>query len=399
MEDRVVQLRVGLMVVASLLVAAILVVLLGESPEFVKEIFRHTYTIRVWFPEARGLSTDSLVRRNGILVGRVASVAFAEEEGSLVYRDGVPLRQIQFRGEKQPFALPEGISTAEYQSGVIVTAAIRRDARLYGQDVCRIQSDLLGKPTLHFAFSPAEPAPAAVEGGPAGLTPLDPGQAHFLKGQIAPDPLDSISVVTKTLEGLKPAIENASTSLADAGTALKTAAEKVSDTLNDDTQKRIQEAAELARKSLSDVQDMIGDETDRQNFKQTLSEIPDFIDELRTTMAKAQARMDEIQTFTTKLGSPETINRLDRVTYHLDTVMEDLSAFSSALKDPQGSLGLLLEDRQLYDHLNRAAENVEDVSRRLEPILNDVRIFTDKVARHPEVLGARGVLERSPGIK
>ena len=66
---------------------------------------------------------------------------------------------------------------------------------------------------------------------------------------------------------------------------------------------------------------------------------------------------------------------------------------------PQGSLGLLLHDRQLYDHLNNVAKNMDDLSRKLEPILRDVRVFTDKVSRHPEMLGARGMMQRYPGIK
>ena len=35
----------------------------------------------------------------------------------------------------------------------------------------------------------------------------------------------------------------------------------------------------------------------------------------------------------------------------------------------------------------------------LPPIVNDARVFTDKIARHPEVLGVRGAIKKSPGIK
>ena len=116
-------------------------------------------------------------------------------------------------------------------------------------------------------------------------------------------------------------------------------------------------------------------------------------------MQKAQDRLDDVQAFTEKLGSPETIERLDRSTRHLDQVMSDLSAFSANLKNPQGSLGMLLNDRELYDNLNTAVGNISDVTQQLEPILDDARIFTDKIARHPELLGASGVLRQSTGIK
>ena len=44
-------------------------------------------------------------------------------------------------------------------------------------------------------------------------------------------------------------------------------------------------------------------------------------------------------------------------------------------------------------------QNVQELSTQLRPILNDTRVFTDKIARHPETLGIRGAIQRSPGIK
>ena len=36
---------------------------------------------------------------------------------------------------------------------------------------------------------------------------------------------------------------------------------------------------------------------------------------------------------------------------------------------------------------------------KLEPILKDVNVFTDKIARHPESLGIRGAISPSSGLK
>ena len=55
-------------------------------------------------------------------------------------------------------------------------------------------------------------------------------------------------------------------------------------------------------------------------------------------------------------------------------------------------------DRQSYQKLNRSAENIEEVTSRLRPIVDDVRIFTDKIARDPGgELGVRGALRRQQG--
>jgi len=42
-----------------------------------------------------------------------------------------------------------------------------------------------------------------------------------------------------------------------------------------------------------------------------------------------------------------------------------------------------VKDDELYDRLNRTVRNVEQISYRLKPIVNDVRIISDKLARHP----------------
>lgn len=145
--------------------------------------------------------------------------------------------------------------------------------------------------------------------------------------------------------------------------------------------------------------ELAGDERDRERLRQAMRTLPDTLQDIRSTVAGAKARIGEIEQFTKKLGSTELIERMERGTKHLDAVMDDLAMFSQRLRNPNGSLALLLEDRELYDHLNRAATNVDQLSRQLKPIVNDVRIFTDKIARHPESLGVRGAIQRSPGIK
>jgi phospholipid/cholesterol/gamma-HCH transport system substrate-binding protein len=50
----------------------------------------------------------------------------------------------------------------------------------------------------------------------------------------------------------------------------------------------------------------------------------------------------------------------------------------------------------LYDRINRAAGNVEEATQRIRPILEDVRIITDKVSRDPRMLGVKGALDRKP---
>ena len=62
----------------------------------------------------------------------------------------------------------------------------------------------------------------------------------------------------------------------------------------------------------------------------------------------------------------------------------------------EGTLGRLVRDDELYDRLEMATTNIEDATRRIRPILNDVRVFTDKIATDPRQLGVKGALDRKP---
>ncbi len=50
----------------------------------------------------------------------------------------------------------------------------------------------------------------------------------------------------------------------------------------------------------------------------------------------------------------------------------------------------------MYYTLKTTLENVEQISRRLQPVIEDVRIFTDKISRDPRQLGVAGALQARP---
>ena len=83
MTDRVMQFRVGVMVLATAIIAGILVVLFGDLPSLVQA----TYPLKMSFNDARGVAGGTPVRKNGILVGRVTSVMLDERGGVSVVAD------------------------------------------------------------------------------------------------------------------------------------------------------------------------------------------------------------------------------------------------------------------------------------------------------------------------
>ena len=62
MDERVVQFRVGVTVLASLIITGILALLFGELPS----VLRGSYTVYIKFASAPGVSQDTPVRKSGI---------------------------------------------------------------------------------------------------------------------------------------------------------------------------------------------------------------------------------------------------------------------------------------------------------------------------------------------
>ena len=52
--------------------------------------------------------------------------------------------------------------------------------------------------------------------------------------------------------------------------------------------------------------------------------------------------------------------------------------------------------RMLEKLIKSALGNAEDITSRLKPIMDDIRIFSDKIARDPRQLGLKGALDRRP---
>jgi hypothetical protein len=73
---------------------------------------------------------------------------------------------------------------------------------------------------------------------------------------------------------------------------------------------------------------------------------------------------------------------------------------TGTVNNSQGTVQKLLADDQLYNSFVRTLENVELLTHRMQPIVEDARIFSDKLARDPsQLIGVRGVINgRGAGL-
>ena len=355
MNDRVMQFRVGVMVLATAIIAGILIVLFGDLPSLVQA----TYPLKMDFADARGVSQGTPVRKNGILVGRVASVTLNE------------------------------------RGGVSVVADIDSYVPIYKDEQPRIAGTLLGDAEISLV--------------PGRIVPPRQRLAkdEVLTGAVSRDPFEVFATLEPKFGATLDSLAQASESV----TKLATNLDRVF-LSEDDTFEKMVRKTEAALDSFSvamnNINDVMGDPKAREKMKAAITALPDVLTELRTTVQgigttvdTADRNLRNLEGLTKPLGDrgQEMVAQIDRTIGRLDETLQQASLFAKALNESQGTLGKLVRDPQVYNDLAQAAQNVSKLTKDLRPIVDDVRVFTDKIARHPEQLGVRGALDRRPGLK
>jgi phospholipid/cholesterol/gamma-HCH transport system substrate-binding protein len=354
MNERVMQFRVGVVVLATAIIAGILIVLFGDLPSLVQA----TYPLSMSFSDARGVSDGTPVRKNGILVGRVASV------------------------------------TLDERGGVNVVAEIDAYVPIYKDEQPRIATTLLGDAEIQLVPGTIRPPRQRVAEG------------EVLVGLVSRDPFE----VFLTLE---PKLGSALESLTQASEAVTKLSGNIDRMLvGDDSFGKLMQKTERALDEFSlamtNINDVMGDPQARANIKAMLEGLPQTLADLRqtvqgmgTTIDTADRNLRNLEGLTKPLGERGAgmVAQIDQTIGRLDEVMQQAVFFTKALNESDGTLGRLVRDPQVYEDLAAAAANVKGLSRELRPIVDDIRVFSDKIARHPEQLGVRGALDRKPGLK
>ena len=84
---------------------------------------------------------------------------------------------------------------------------------------------------------------------------------------------------------------------------------------------------------------------------------------------------------------------------NVETMTHELAVISQLMNQNDGTMKKLMTDPQMYHNLNTTTTSLAVLLRNLEPVIRDLQVFSDKIARHPELLGVRGVVRGSSGLK
>jgi phospholipid/cholesterol/gamma-HCH transport system substrate-binding protein len=410
MDDTKLRFGVGVLVLSAVGVGVILTFLFGAFPT----VLARTYNLTVDIDSAAGIGINTPVLRDGVRIGRVT--------------------QIQLK--------PEG--------GVQLTLAIDADRKLTRAYVPKIGTSSLvtGDAKLEFQKDHM----AALENldgqAPVGKSPVPRNQrwdapeeellaSFYADGDYirstytSDDPLAAIANLEEDVRNTLAVVQRAGVAIETAGASVNELATSVRGIVADnegnlrDIAGKANEALDQFQAAMTDIRTIVGDPELRSRLVETLDSLPRVLDEAELALANTKRTMAQfervgvaaeeavgnagatfrsldrtlvnIERFTEPLGErgEELIEQIMRSFANLDESLIQINQFG-ALANADGSLRRLMEDDEIYFQVKRSLANIENATVRIRPILDDVRVFTDKLARDPRQLGVKGALSGPP---
>ncbi|TWT48345.1 MlaD family protein [Botrimarina hoheduenensis] len=382
MNERTQEFRVGVVALMALVITVLLVALNTGTA------FRLTgapYPIEVRVDRAPGVGVNTPVRKDGVLIGRVASTDF----------------------------LADG--------GVLVRMNIEPGAPIYQTDACRVQpSSLFGDAVINFSNA---------GGLPAGSQPQPLEAGMRITGMALPDPIEALTSLQVDVGPAIASIGEAADGVASLTNRIneslgKDAAKGQVDTLVDDARTAMDQFTQtmaLLQKTAADIDALVNDPVLREGLDSAARDVPALLAEARSTVQRAEQtlssfsgvvqsaenNLENLEGLTKPLGDrgPELAQLAISAVERLDATLTEAQAFVRALSESEGTIGRLVNDPALYDNVSTLMKNanlvlaqIYDRAKELRAPIYDARVFMDKIARNPGSI-VRGALNEGPHLK
>ena len=388
MDENLLRLRVGLLVVMAIIILVILILLNSEG-------WVSQYDVVLKPGSAPGVTIGTPVRKNGILIGRVKDVTTEDDHVRLVL--GVNDKESIYSNEVASIGAESFLGDAGIE--ILPLPRSQRGSRVsFGDSISRV----------------------TVKRNPMEIVDLA---------------LDLEVEMFKTLQTVQDAGEHVSS----AGAGIDLLAKTVNNALTSDESDfkmlltDLRKASSKASSSLDNfnrifenLNDIVGDPELKDRTNEVFENLSAVFREVRTTVAdtrktinsfggvskRANSNLDSISVFTDSLkdNGPEILEQVNSSVKKVDRLLSQAKGFSGALErlekafsNKDGTIGKLLNDSAIYDSVRETVDNARDVSAevkelsfKLEPIARDLRTFADGIARDPGSLGIRGALDRRP---
>ena len=353
MTERQLQFRVGLFVLAALVATGVMVLQFGE----VRTLWEPQYPLTIHFEQAPGIFPGTPVRRNGVPIGKVRSIEFDEEHG-----------------------------------GVLIAVDIRQRFRLRLDARPQLSRSLLGDSSIEFQPGRAEKY-------------LAPGSR--IKGDPPSDPFEIVERMEERVTASLDAFNATAVEWQRVGRNLNGLVETNRGNL-DVVIERAAESLHQVATTMQNANKIVGDAANQENLRKTLAELPVMVVETRLAIAAVRSAVEKADANLTNLGhvtlplaqrSTSIITRLDTTLGNLESLSGELNDFAQIVSQKDGTFQKFATDPELYNRLSQSAALLTVLLQNMEPIARDLRIFSDRIARHPELMGVGGAMNPSSGVK
>jgi phospholipid/cholesterol/gamma-HCH transport system substrate-binding protein len=462
--------RIGVFVLASIILLAILITLFGGSGS----LFRAQDTYTVLFDYAPGVGPGTPVRRSGVRIGEVQKVELDDKTGKVrvtiridrphvLYQDDQPIlvqgtltgdttiNFVQRPPEKKPENNPAAAEPAHSQTEATpiqpVAFRTRSDARAGKQQGSGLRflvaqappnQPLPANPPLP-ARSPAKPGTVFQGVSQPNFSALlqevsrmsQPAQAAFVEAERVLERFEKLMpLMEETMRVYRELGQSANTMIPDlrrSNEELQTTARnwsrlgerldvlvqtnqdkliKTLDNLNDTvlrvanvfTEENQRNLAATLRNVSAGTQNL---ESISRNTEGLLKESRATVQRVSDSVTQADQVISNLQQATKPMAerSNAIMTNLDESAYKLNRTLTDVRELLHAVTQGDGTLRRLLFDPSLYNNLNDTVCMLARSMPRVDRILKDFEVFADKLARHPELLGVRGAVSPSAGLK
>ncbi len=396
MDENRLRFGVGVLVISAIGIGIILTFLFGAFPS----VLQRDYSLSVVFDSAEGIGANTPVVRDGVRIGRVSSISLRDQGGVLVTLAMDATKQVSHS------YIPR-IGTGNFVTGDATLEFVR------------------GKPaklrTLWDANGKAQDYAEILK------QPYTDGE-YISYGENSESLFEMQSDLQETFE----AIRNAGSSIAVAAESINQLASGVEKVVGGSDSKIEQVADEAVQalrefnEAMTDIREIVNNPVIRENLEESVVQLPEVLKQAKKTLDattstfdtfqrvgeqfekvgeaavdtvhSAQRTVKNVEQFTEPLAThgDELVDQVLTTMARLDSTLTEVDEFGKALNNKDGSVRLLLDDQEMYWKIRRTVENIESTTARIRPILDDVRVFTDKVARDPRQLGVRGALSKRP---
>ncbi|HVU97789.1 MAG TPA: MlaD family protein [Puia sp.] len=284
-------------------VVALAALILGFNYLKGSALFQHTKKLYAKFDNVEGLDVSNPVQVNGLTIGNVTAINESDKDLS---------------------------------QGVVATITLKKDVRLPDNSIAMINSSLLGTSTITITKGYSN---KFLENGDTIETKQKPNLLSQVQANIDP-------VIVK---------------LAGTLTSLDSLVQVVGTMFDPRTKNNFSTIVANLAASSAELQKMLNDQTGA--LAQSLRNLSQFTANLNKSNEHISSTMDNVDKTTAHLAAAKIPEAVDG----LNATIGDLKATIQKLNSSNGTVGLLLNDKRLYNSL-------ESTTRSLNTLLDDFRV-------------------------